>query len=107
MRALPHGPSTARSLLGAQFIAPATVAAGARFGPCRLLEVVLHPAFGHRITNAWNATVSPASGAVTAPGLAHNAGIVAGASQTFGFHGYDSGVLAQPSGLGLNATSCA
>ncbi|MCX5394951.1 cellulose binding domain-containing protein [Streptomyces sp. NBC_00094] len=62
---------------------------------------------GQRITQAWNATVTPASGAVTATGLAHNGRIAAGASQTFGFQGTSSGPFARPSGFSLNGTLCA
>ncbi|WP_411110566.1 GH12 family glycosyl hydrolase domain-containing protein [Streptomyces sp. c-19] len=62
---------------------------------------------GQRITQAWNATVPTASGTVTATGLAHNARIAAGASQTFGFQGTYSGAFAAPSGFSLNGTACA
>ncbi|MET9440430.1 cellulose binding domain-containing protein [Streptomyces sp. NPDC006610] len=61
---------------------------------------------GQRITSAWNATVSPSSGAVTATPVAHNARIAAGASQSFGFQGTYSGSFAQPSGFSLNGTPC-
>ncbi|MGW7264989.1 GH12 family glycosyl hydrolase domain-containing protein [Streptomyces sp. NPDC054842] len=61
---------------------------------------------GQRITNAWNATVTPSSGAVTASGLAHNAGIAAGASQTFGFQGTYGGTFAKPAAFSLNGTAC-
>ncbi|MFF5897463.1 cellulose binding domain-containing protein [Streptomyces argenteolus] len=62
---------------------------------------------GQRVTNAWNATLSGPSGAVTATGLAHSAGIAAGASQTFGFQGTYSGTFSQPSGFSLNGARCA
>ncbi|MDG9717278.1 cellulose binding domain-containing protein [Streptomyces sp. DH24] len=61
---------------------------------------------GQRVTNAWNATVSPSSGAVTASPLAHNARIAADGSQTFGFQGTYSGTFAKPSGFSLNGTAC-
>jgi hypothetical protein len=61
---------------------------------------------GQRITNAWNATVTPSSGAVTASPLAHNARIAAGGSQTFGFQGTYSGTFAKPAGFSLNGTAC-
>ncbi|MFC3350521.1 cellulose binding domain-containing protein [Streptomyces echinoruber] len=61
---------------------------------------------GQRITNAWNATVSPSSGAVTATGLAHNSQIAPGASQTFGFQGTYSGTFAKPDAFSLNGTAC-
>ncbi|MET9593102.1 cellulose binding domain-containing protein [Streptomyces sp. NPDC006516] len=62
---------------------------------------------GQRVTNAWNATVSGTSGAVTATGLAHSARIAAGASQAFGFQGTYSGTFSQPSGFSLNGARCA
>ncbi|MZF84167.1 cellulose binding domain-containing protein [Streptomyces sp. SID5643] len=62
---------------------------------------------GQRISNAWNATVSPSSGAVTASGLGHNAQIAPGGSQTFGFQATYSGSFARPSGFSLNGTACA
>ncbi|MFI6034189.1 cellulose binding domain-containing protein [Streptomyces sp. NPDC051315] len=62
---------------------------------------------GQRITQAWNATVSPSSGAVTASALAHNGQIAPGGSQTFGFQATHSGTFAQPAGFSLNGTSCA
>ncbi|MFI8192647.1 cellulose binding domain-containing protein [Streptomyces sp. NPDC085946] len=61
---------------------------------------------GQRITNAWNATVSPSSGTVTASGTTNNGRIAAGASQTFGFQGTYSGTFAQPTGFSLNGTAC-
>ncbi|MEU0739905.1 cellulose binding domain-containing protein [Streptomyces sp. NPDC006134] len=61
---------------------------------------------GQRITNSWNATVTPASGAVTASGTGHNAQIAPGGSQTFGFQGTYSGTFAQPNGFSLNGTAC-
>jgi hypothetical protein len=61
---------------------------------------------GQRITNAWNATVTPSSGAVTASPLAHNTKIAAAGSQTFGFQGTYSGTFAKPSGFSLNGTAC-
>ncbi|MER5832677.1 cellulose binding domain-containing protein [Streptomyces sp. NPDC002130] len=61
---------------------------------------------GQRISNAWNATVSPSSGAVTASGLGHNAQIAPGGSQTFGFQATYSGSFARPTGFSLNGTAC-
>ncbi|MCY0927942.1 cellulose binding domain-containing protein [Streptomyces sp. H27-H1] len=61
---------------------------------------------GQGITNVWNATVSPSSGSVTASGLAHNARIAAGGSQTFGFQGTYTGSFAKPSGYSLNGAAC-
>ncbi|MDN0199858.1 cellulose binding domain-containing protein [Streptomyces sp. S.PNR 29] len=62
---------------------------------------------GQRITSAWNASVSPSTGSVTASGLTHNASIAPGGSQTFGFQGTYSGAFAVPGGFSLNGTTCA
>ncbi|MEU1039715.1 cellulose binding domain-containing protein [Streptomyces sp. NPDC005551] len=61
---------------------------------------------GQRITNAWNASITPTSGAVTASGLSQNARIAAGGSQTFGFQGTYSGTFAKPAAFSLNGTAC-
>jgi hypothetical protein len=61
---------------------------------------------GQTITSAWNATVSPSSGSVTASGLSYNAQIPAGGSQSFGFQGTSSGSFSAPTGFSLNGTSC-
>ncbi|MFI2507137.1 cellulose binding domain-containing protein [Streptomyces sp. NPDC018972] len=61
---------------------------------------------GQRVTNAWNASVSPSSGAVTASGLGGNAQIAPGGSQSFGFQGTYSGTFTQPNGFSLNGTAC-
>ncbi|MEU2060877.1 cellulose binding domain-containing protein [Streptomyces sp. NPDC013455] len=61
---------------------------------------------GQRITSAWGATVSPASGAVTAANLAYNGQIPAGGQVSFGFQGTYSGSFAKPSGFSLNGTAC-
>ncbi|MFJ5772890.1 cellulose binding domain-containing protein [Streptomyces sp. NPDC093094] len=61
---------------------------------------------GQRITNAWNATVSGASGAVTASAAPHNARIAAGGSQSFGFQGAYSGTFAEPGAFTLNGAAC-
>jgi hypothetical protein len=62
---------------------------------------------GQRIGTAWNATVAPSSGAVTASGLAHNAQLAPGGSRTFGFQGTYTGAFARPAGFSLNGTACA
>ncbi|MFJ2697577.1 cellulose binding domain-containing protein [Streptomyces rochei] len=61
---------------------------------------------GQRITNAWNASVNPDAGTVTATGVGHNARIAAGGSVTFGFQGTYGGAFAEPSGFRLNDVSC-
>jgi Glycosyl hydrolase family 12/Cellulose binding domain len=62
---------------------------------------------GQTITSAWNATVSPSSGAVTATSLSYNAQIPAAGSQSFGFQGTYSGTFTKPSSFTLNGTACA
>jgi len=62
---------------------------------------------GQTVTSAWNATVSPSSGAVTATNVSYDARIPAGGSQSFGFQGTYSGSYAQPTAFILNGTSCA
>ncbi|MCM3298183.1 cellulose binding domain-containing protein [Streptomyces pseudogriseolus] len=61
---------------------------------------------GQSVVHAWNATVSPSSGAVTATAAAGSARIAAGGSQSFGFQGTYSGSFAQPGGFQLNGTAC-
>ncbi|MEE1751947.1 GH12 family glycosyl hydrolase domain-containing protein [Streptomyces sp. SP18CS02] len=61
---------------------------------------------GQRLTQAWNAAVTAASGTVTATGLAHNARIETGTGQTFGFQGTYSGTFAEPAGFSLNGAPC-
>lgn len=61
---------------------------------------------GQRITNVWNASITPSSGAVTASGLSHNARIAPGGSQSFGFQGTSSGTFAKPAAFSLNGTAC-
>lgn len=61
---------------------------------------------GQKITNAWSATISPSSGAVTANGLAYNAFIAPGGQVSFGFQGTYDGTFSEPVGFSLNGTSC-
>ncbi|PWE10834.1 glycosyl hydrolase family 5 [Streptomyces sp. BSE7F] len=61
---------------------------------------------GQSVVHAWNASVTPSSGAVTATGPADSPRIAAGGSQTFGFQGTYSGSFAQPAAFQLNGTSC-
>lgn len=61
---------------------------------------------GQRVTNAWNASVTPSSGAVTARPADGNARIAPGAGQSFGFQGTYSGSFAQPDGFRLNGAAC-
>ncbi|MFD8433022.1 GH12 family glycosyl hydrolase domain-containing protein [Streptomyces coelicoflavus] len=61
---------------------------------------------GQRIGNAWNASVTPSTGSVTATGVSHNARIAPGGSLSFGFQGTYSGAFAEPAGFLLNGTAC-
>ncbi|MCC8339938.1 cellulose binding domain-containing protein [Streptomyces sp. R1] len=61
---------------------------------------------GQRISNAWNASVTPATGSVTATGVSHNARIAPGGSLSFGFQGTYSGAFSDPAGFRLNGTTC-
>ncbi|WP_432083161.1 GH12 family glycosyl hydrolase domain-containing protein [Streptomyces sp. WAC 04229] len=61
---------------------------------------------GQRITNAWNASVTPSAGTVTATGVAHNARIAPGGSLSFGFQGAHGGAFAEPDGFRLNDAAC-
>ncbi|KPC70697.1 MULTISPECIES: GH12 family glycosyl hydrolase domain-containing protein [Streptomyces] len=61
---------------------------------------------GQRIGNAWNASVTPSTGSVTATGVSHNARIAPGGSLSFGFQGTYSGTFAEPAGFLLNGTAC-
>ncbi|MFE5393638.1 cellulose binding domain-containing protein [Streptomyces sp. NPDC056568] len=62
---------------------------------------------GQRVTNAWNASVTPSTGSLTATGLGHNARIAPGASLSFGFQGTHGGAFTEPDGFRLNGTACA
>jgi acetylxylan esterase len=62
---------------------------------------------GQNVTNAWNATISPATGAVTATNVSYNGTLAAGASQTFGFQATHTGSTAEPTAFTLNGTGCA
>ncbi|GGQ55382.1 GH12 family glycosyl hydrolase domain-containing protein [Streptomyces asoensis] len=61
---------------------------------------------GQRITNAWNATVSSSTGAVTATNAAHNASIAPGGQVSFGFQGTYGGSFVKPAAFSLNGTAC-
>jgi len=61
---------------------------------------------GQTITSGWNATFSPASGAVTAKNVAYNAAIAPNASVSIGFQANHTGNTAKPTSFTLNGTSC-
>lgn len=61
---------------------------------------------GQTITSGWNATFSPASGAVTARNAAHNAALAPGASTTLGFQATHTGNTGTPPSFTLDGTVC-
>ncbi|MER7366513.1 extracellular catalytic domain type 1 short-chain-length polyhydroxyalkanoate depolymerase [Nonomuraea wenchangensis] len=61
---------------------------------------------GQTVTGAWNATVSPASGAVTARNVSYNGTLAPGASAQFGFQATHNGNTAAPSSFTLNGAAC-
>jgi acetylxylan esterase len=62
---------------------------------------------GQTVTSAWNATVSPSGGAVTARDVAYNAVIAPGGSATFGFQATHTGGTGAPAAFTLNGAACA
>ncbi|MGH3416191.1 MAG: cellulose binding domain-containing protein, partial [Actinocrinis sp.] len=58
------------------------------------------------LVSAWNATITPSSGAVSAANMSYNASIPAGGSTGFGFQANHTGNAAAPSGFALNGTAC-
>ena len=61
---------------------------------------------GQTVTNAWNATISPSSGAVTATNVSYNAAIPPGGNTSFGFQANHTGNAAAPTGFALNGVAC-
>ena len=61
---------------------------------------------GQTITNSWNATISPASGAVTAKNVSYNGSIAANGTVSFGFQANHSGDSSKPTAFALNGTAC-
>lgn len=61
---------------------------------------------GQTVTNAWNATISPSSGTVSATNLSYNAVIPPGGSTSFGYQANHTGNTAAPTGFSLNASPC-
>ena len=61
---------------------------------------------GQTVTNAWNATISPASGAVTAKNVSYNAQVPPGGSTSFGFQATHTGNAAAPTSFTLNGAAC-
>ncbi|MFF4617622.1 extracellular catalytic domain type 1 short-chain-length polyhydroxyalkanoate depolymerase [Nonomuraea jabiensis] len=61
---------------------------------------------GQSVTSAWNATVSPASGQVTARNVSYNGTVAPGASASFGFQATHTGNTSKPSAFTLNGATC-
>ncbi|UBU11027.1 extracellular catalytic domain type 1 short-chain-length polyhydroxyalkanoate depolymerase [Nonomuraea gerenzanensis] len=61
---------------------------------------------GQTVTSAWNASVSPSSGQVTARNVSYNATIAPGASASFGFQATHGGDTGKPPAFTLNGTAC-
>jgi acetylxylan esterase len=62
---------------------------------------------GQTITNGWNATYSPNSGAVTARNVSYNGAIAPNASVSVGFQATHTGNSGKPTAFTLNGTGCA
>ncbi|MFI7515645.1 PHB depolymerase family esterase [Micromonospora echinofusca] len=61
---------------------------------------------GQNITNGWNATYAPTSGAVTARNVSYNATIAPGASVSVGFQATHTGDTGRPASFTLNGVTC-
>ncbi|MFC0439876.1 endo-1,4-beta-xylanase [Kutzneria buriramensis] len=61
---------------------------------------------GQTITSAWNASISPASGQVTAKNVDYNGSVAPGGSVSFGFQATHTGDTAAPGDFTLNGTRC-
>ena len=61
---------------------------------------------GQTITSAWNATITPDSGQVTARNVSYNGSIAPGGSASFGFQATHSGDTGKPTDFTLNGTAC-
>ncbi|MFC5820931.1 extracellular catalytic domain type 1 short-chain-length polyhydroxyalkanoate depolymerase [Nonomuraea harbinensis] len=62
---------------------------------------------GQTITGAWNTTITPSSGQVTATNAPYNGTIAPNATVTFGFQATHTGNTAKPSAFTLNGAACA
>lgn len=61
---------------------------------------------GQTVTNGWNATIAPSSGAVTATNVAYNGTVAPNASVSFGYQATHTGNSASPGAFTLNGTAC-
>ena len=60
----------------------------------------------HKITNAWNATVTQNGTSIAAANLGYNASIAPGGSQSFGFQGTWTARDTPPTAFSVNGTPC-
>ena len=63
-------------------------------------------ASGQTITSAWNATITPSTGAVSAVNMSYNGTIPAGGSTSLGFQATQTGNAAAPPSFTLNGAVC-
>ncbi len=61
---------------------------------------------GQTVTGAWNTTISPTSGAVTARNVSYNGTIARDASVSVGFQANHTGNTGRPTAFTLNGTAC-
>ncbi|MEU0153739.1 extracellular catalytic domain type 1 short-chain-length polyhydroxyalkanoate depolymerase [Micromonospora fulviviridis] len=61
---------------------------------------------GQTVTNGWNATYAPTSGAVTARNVSYNGTIAPNASVDIGFQATHTGNTGKPTSFTLNGTAC-
>ncbi|MFI5908458.1 cellulose binding domain-containing protein [Dactylosporangium sp. NPDC051541] len=61
---------------------------------------------GQTVTSAWNATISPTSGQVSARNVSYNGTIAPGASVDLGFQANHTGNTAEPTAFTLNGIPC-
>ncbi|TYB39910.1 PHB depolymerase family esterase [Micromonospora sp. AP08] len=62
---------------------------------------------GQTVTNGWNATYAPTSGAVTARNVSYNGTIAPNGSVDIGFQATHTGDTGKPTSFTLNGTACA
>ena len=62
---------------------------------------------GQTVTNGWNATYAPTSGAVTARNVSYNGTIAPNGSVDIGFQATHTGNTGKPTSVTLNGTACA
>ncbi|MFK8907062.1 cellulose binding domain-containing protein [Streptomyces sp. YS-3] len=62
---------------------------------------------GQSVTSAWNATIAPAGGQVTATNLSYNGTLAPGASASFGFQATHTGNTSFPTAFTLDHNPCA